>query len=205
MSKEVRDTWSSSNCDELIKFNRVLTCNQRYGWRFFNYWLLQRYKAPPQESDGIECVVSSKENQFCRLTNVTLNFAKVKIDSSTRVFSPGFIETHGTKSTDSEPGPGHLHINTPSLSVSDVEKVGTCDHWETRPTFFLSNDDPFNLSHYYNEVIMIWSMLLLAGVSGYDIFDSLASPLRISWCRAGLTAGQYGRHQIGGAIRRGES
>ena len=55
---------------------------------------------------------------------------------------------------------------------SHVSKLGggaiRCDTYESRPTFVLSNDDSFNLSHYINDVIMMWSMLVLAGRQSFE-------------------------------------
>jgi len=39
-----------------------------------------------------------------------------------------------------------------------------CDIVETRPTFVLSNDDIFNLAHYFNDLMGVWGMLALSGI-----------------------------------------
>jgi hypothetical protein len=164
MSKSLRDTWSESNCEELVQFDKLFSCNRRLGWGFLAYWLSKR--SNPKPSDGIECITNNKANKFCRYTNVTIDFGKVAIRNGIREFSSGFVESHGTSPGKVDPPvPGYKHIPTSSLHPRDI---GDCDSWESRPTFFLSNDDPFNLSHFMNEVIMVWSMLVLAGAESSE-------------------------------------
>jgi hypothetical protein len=166
MDKNTRDTWTESKCDEQIIFKEILTCDQRNGWYFFNNWMKQRYNTPSSPNDGIECVTSHKANAFCRLSNVTLDFSKVRISSDVRSFASGFVTTHGHSNTKVIPSPGYRHSSTASSRSEDIKEMSECEVWEERPTFVLSNDDPFNLSHYMNDVMMIWSMLVLAGRRG---------------------------------------
>jgi hypothetical protein len=164
MAKGLRDIWSESNCEELIQFDTLFSCDRRLGWGFLSYWLSRRGNY--RKTDGVECITSNKANRFCRFTNATVQFSKVNIGGNARQFSPGFVESHGTSSVgQDEPVPGYRHVKTTSLDPSDI---GECTTWETRPTFFLSNDDPFNLSHYMNDVMMMWSMLVLAGAVSRD-------------------------------------
>jgi hypothetical protein len=90
------------------------------------------------------------------LTNATVDFSKARINGGvSRNFDKGFVTTYG-KGTGSDVlvAPQYSHVNS---------EPGQCDTYENRPTFVLSNDDSFNLSHYINDVIMMWSMLVLAG------------------------------------------
>ena len=164
MNKQTRDIWSDSNCEELIQFNTLFSCNRRLGWGFFDYWLSQRSKG--RKNDGLECITSNKANKFCKFNNGTVDFSKSTVLSASREFSNGFLISHGQHHNEDPPLPGYKHIETASLNPKDIKD---CTVWETRPTFVLSNDDVFNLSHYMNDVIMIWSMLILAGVSGYHL------------------------------------
>lgn len=166
MDKMTRDLWTNSKCDEQIVFKKVLTCDERLGWYFFNNWMKQRYNTPSSPNDGIECVTSHKANSFCKLSNVTLDFSKVRIGSDARSFANGFVTTHGHSNTKVIPSPGYRHSATLSSRAEDIKEMSQCDEWEERPAFVLSNDDPFNLSHYMNDVMMIWSMLVLAGRTG---------------------------------------
>lgn len=128
------------------------------GWAFLETWL--RNTAGKNGGNRLganpNCYTSLKANTFCRLANATVDFSKVHINGGiSRSFDDGFVRTFGRGSgSDHLVAPKYKHVS------SEPEK---CDSYESRPTFVLSNDDSFNLSHYINDVIMMWSMLVLAG------------------------------------------
>jgi hypothetical protein len=96
------------------------------------------------------------------MSNVTIDFGKAKIEGSSRSFRPGFLNFFGTPTVNYgkiPPYPGiQHHVKETIPSVDD----GQCDEMEERPTFLLSNDDIFNLGHYINDVMGIWSMFSMA-------------------------------------------
>ena len=166
MSTETRNMWINSKCEEQILFKQALTCEQRLGWYFFGNWLKQRYKNKSLRTDGIECASSHKTNVFCKMSNATLDFSHVTIVNGARRFTKGFAVSYGTAHAQVNPSPGYLYRPTASLLSEHIPAMADCDEWEERPAFVLSNDDPFNLSHYMNDVMMMWSMLVLAGRTG---------------------------------------
>ena len=212
MSPATRDTWINSKCEEQIIFKQPLTCNQRLGWYFFENWLRQRYKNKSARTDGIECASSHKTNALCRLSNATVDFSQATAVNGARQFGRGFVTSYGTSNTNVKPAPGYLHRPTSTVQSQDNPALAQCDLWEERPTFVLSNDDPFNLSHYMNDVIMIWSMLVLAGRSGTAVclclcvpplFTRLVFAVLCCMCdREGVSTRQYGWHSPGRACGR---
>ena len=150
-----------------ITFSVYFSFSDR-GWQFLETWLnnLNGKNNHNSRNANPDCYTSMKANTFCRLTNATLEFSKVKIHAGeSRSFEKGFVKTYG-KGTGAkvEVAPGYFH----STKESFQHVQSKCDVWERRPTFVLSNDDSFNLSHYINDVIMMWSMLLLSGRNGLE-------------------------------------
>jgi hypothetical protein len=129
------------------------------GWSFLQTWLDNKSGHNKGNRPGAnpDCYTSLKANTFCRLSNATVDFSKVHINGGiSRSFDAGFVKTHGQ-------GSGSDVLVAPQYQHEQGIKTEKCDAYETRPTFVLSNDDSFNLSHYINDVIMMWSMLILSG------------------------------------------
>lgn len=168
MNRNERDKWTRSGCEDLIQLGHPQTCREKWGWQFLETWLnnLNGKNNHNSRNANPDCYTSMKANTFCRLTNATLEFSKVKIHAGeSRSFEKGFVKTYG-KGTGAkvEVAPGYFHSTKESFQYVQSK----CDVWERRPTFVLSNDDSFNLSHYINDVIMMWSMLLLSGRNGLE-------------------------------------
>lgn len=120
--------------------------------------------------------------------------------SSSRSFSEGFLTVYGVmENYGAVPRiPGYLVRDVEVTHESHKDQVqkglnqmhAECDLIEKRPTFVLSNDDIFNLGHYYNDVMGVWGMLVLAGVSSQD-----SVLLNMDGLRSGGPAG-VGSHRI---------
>ena len=136
----------------------ILSSSHPRGWSFLETWLQNAAGKNTGNRPGANpnCYTSLKANTFCRLANATVDFSKAHIKGGiSRSFDAGFVKTYGPGSgLNVEVAPQYHHVG------GEMEK---CDLYETRPTFVLSNDDSFNLSHYINDVIMMWSMLVLSG------------------------------------------
>ncbi len=104
------------------------------------------------------------------MSNVTIDFSKARVEGQSRSFRPGFLNLFGTPTVTYgkiPPYPGIQHFDK---EISPSMDDGQCDEIEERPTFVLSNDDIFNLGHYMNDVMGIWSMFSIAN---YYPSDSL--------------------------------
>lgn len=175
---DLRDMWESYRCNELLQTGELLPCNDRWGWGKFNKWL--QTKQPMIDGPSVstaDCITNLLTSKFCRLTNVTVDFSKARINGGTRHFNPGFVRTYGGSLNEAPPLNGFEHIS------GDAPKM-KCDFWEHRPTFFISHDDIFNIGHHVNDVVAVWEMGVLSG-------RNLASSLLINMdgIRAGGPAG----------------
>lgn len=158
----------------LLVLGEYLPCSRRWGWGLFDAWNASEQLVISGYSEVL-CKVSTSQSALCRFRNSILDFSKV-INGGYRTFREGFLTTFG----DIEPGPfssvninavGKKHLTT--FDASDTE----CDMTIRKPVFVLSNDDIYNLGHYINDVMAIWSMLTMWGVDPSDAillnFDGL--------------------------------
>jgi hypothetical protein len=133
--------------------------------------------------------------------NVMLDFSKITTHSTSRSFSEGFLTARGEMKNFAHipKVPGFLvqegTTNNHALRAGEISPElalmhADCDIVESRPTFVLSNDDIYNLGHYYNDVMGIWGMLAMAGVNSKE-----AVLLNMDGLRAGGPAG-VGIHRI---------
>jgi hypothetical protein len=137
----------------------------------------------------LECVA------YMQYRDVVMDFGKAHVHSSSRTFDEGFLTVHGEmlNYAHAPKVPGWAVRST--NGAKEIKEVAEamherCDVIERRPTFVLSNDDIFNLGHYYNDVMGIWGMLTMAGVDSKQ-----AVLLNIDGLRAGGPAG-VGTHRI---------
>lgn len=92
-----------------------------------------------------------------------MDFRKMRETGQSRSFDSGFITLFGERLGGYAALPMYPGISIQNDPNNHIHRSGTCDVYETRPTFVLSNDDIFNLGHYINDVIGIWAMTVLAG------------------------------------------
>lgn len=109
--------------------------------------------------------------------NVRVDFFKMHTHYRSRSFDEGFLTAHGEmKNYAHAPRiPGFYNEIDTDANLGDdmtgsegrkwtVQRMAAqCDIIETRPTFVLSNDDIFNLAHYFNDLMGVWGMLMLSG------------------------------------------
>jgi hypothetical protein len=57
------------------------------------------------------------------------------------------------------PGLNEVLVSNGDSNVSTLK----CDVIESRPVFLLSNDDIYNLGHFSNDLMGIWSMIMMSG------------------------------------------
>lgn len=168
----------SSLIFRLLSFGKLQSCEQRWGWRSISDWLTtaevyvkSETKSDSTSSSGstnnsiglsrVECAKSFKTSVFCQFMNVTLDFSKVFIYENTRQFNSGFFQLHTLSSSTSR----QIPIEIPGLQVNKrggLTEPIECSVVESKPTFLLSNDDIYNLGHFSNDLITIWSMTLMA-------------------------------------------
>ena len=168
--------WTHYNCDLLIKAGRPLPCNEIFGWPFLTSWVndmktyISNSKSP--KSSQVSCGLNNKNSLFCKMTNVRIDFSKSQINGDSRSFRSGFFQTYGTQDVSTigndkvlklieSLAPGTVHIDSSRNNLKWMENE-ECDVIETSPTFLTSNDDIFNLAHYMNDVMDMWTMIFLS-------------------------------------------
>eukprot|EP01038_Epipyxis_sp_PR26KG_P009462 gene9462-12748_t len=187
LSKGQKKQWDEKKCNELIKIGKLQSCDESYGWKFFEQWKASNITSVTGNSH-LSCITNLKTSSFCQFQNVIVDFSKLHVVGSSRGFSNGFLTTYGNLIKHVEavlPGIHHKQMSTLSYNLSSH-----CDYIETRPTFVLSNDDIFNLGHYINDVMNIWNMIVIANK---DSKQSLL--INIDGLRAGGPAGG-GAHRL---------
>lgn len=163
LPRQSQKEWDHSKCNELLKVGKRQSCDQRWGWSYFNEWLNSRRTLVSGQST-VTCAADIKTSTFCKYSNVQLDFSKVSIDGSSRGFKLGFLTTYGVVNPDAgdfPPIPGRVHVHIPAGSPHSKQH---CDETENRPVFVISNDDIYNLGHYMNDVMTVWHMLTLAKI-----------------------------------------
>jgi hypothetical protein len=143
----------------VIATGQILSCDQRWGWKSFAEWLDTATVAITGKSTMI-CAKNLKTSTLCQFSNVVMDFSQAVAVGKSRNFYKGFLTTYGKVIAPSlDPGiPGRSHMNIPFGSDPNLK----CDEEEIRPTFVLSNDDIYNLGHYYNDLVGIWALTVLA-------------------------------------------
>ena len=154
-----KEEWEKNRCNEVISSGKILPCSHVWGWGMFDDWLKSK-KTVVQGVTTMTCGYNVKASQFCKIKNAIIDFSKANIHGSSRDFSTGFLQTYGQRISMESPAPGHQHHESTSNKLSVPQD---CEEYETRPTFFISHDDIFNLGHHMNDVIMVWAMGILAG------------------------------------------
>jgi PIN domain nuclease of toxin-antitoxin system len=91
-----------------------------------------------------------------------MDFNKMVTSPPSRAFHQGFLTIFGKGNLrTSNLLPYYAGVDfQPADSIDVLPKE--CRKMEKRPTFILANDDIFNLGHYMNDVMGIWSMLVLS-------------------------------------------
>eukprot|EP01040_Poterioochromonas_malhamensis_P008006 gene8006-8654_t len=154
--------WDSRKCNEILNLGTVQSCDERYGWKWFEKWLKNK-KNVFESGSTVKCIQDYKTTSYCKMENVVLNFNQIQTHGGARGYSNGFLNFYGKQYEENK---SFLPVYPGISSISDrrVPSPATqdCSKKETRPTFILSNDDIFNLGHYMNDVMGIWSMSVLA-------------------------------------------
>lgn len=85
-----------------------------------------------------------------------------------RSFNKGFLTSYGEidgRAAEVLDVPGRAHI-----AQAEGQRTPThCKQEERRPTLILSNDDIYNLGHYMNDVVTMWSMAVMANLDTKDL------------------------------------
>ena len=163
LPRHMIDVWESRRCNEIVASGDIQACDAKWGWGMFDSWIRNK-KAIISGHSTATCAVNAVTSTYCRLTDVVVDFSKARVNGITREFSTGFLTTYGDQVSPLAVAPGHTHVTVPIGQKADMQ----CDVMESRPTFFISHDDIFNLGHHINDVVAVWSMAVLAGRSTAD-------------------------------------
>ena len=162
LPRDKQREWDKSKCNEQLVTGKLQSCEERWGWSYFNSWLNSAHTLVSGQSTVV-CGSDIKTATFCKYSNVVVDFGKVTINGASRLFQHGFLTIYGQISTSASfPNiPGRAHVDVPVGQTREQH----CTTTETRPVFVMSNDDIYNLCHYFNDVMTVWNMVTLAGVN----------------------------------------
>lgn len=168
LPSNLRKEWDINGCNDLLKLGKLQTCNEKFGWNFFTDWIAKKETIIDGKST-VKCAPNLQSTIFCQSLNIVIDFSKAEINGQTRMFKMGFVQAFGKINKDHEhllpdiPGFQHIQVDN---NYDNIDM--RCDIIEDKPTYILSNDDIFNLGHYINDVMMIWSMVVLSNHSPKD-------------------------------------
>ena len=168
LSKDMQSKWNDNNCNQLITVGKFLSCNDTWGWPFLTSWVDDHHvKTYVSNNDQpnlskVRCGLNSKNSLFCKFNNIRIDYSKSSINGESRSFDKGFFTTYGIQTNQYFDIPGSMNIDSSSNNLKWMES-NECDIIETTPTFLTSNDDIFNLAHYINDVMDVWTMIMISG------------------------------------------
>ena len=168
LSKDMQNKWNGNNCNQLITVGKFLSCNDTWGWPFLSSWVdKQHVKTYVTNNNNpnlskVRCGLNSKNSLFCKFVNIRIDYSKSSINGESRSFHKGFFTTYGIQTERYIDIPGSTNIDSSSNNLKWMQS-DECDIIETTPTFLTSNDDIFNLGHYINDVMDVWTMIMISG------------------------------------------
>ena len=187
-----RFMWERGDCNSLLFSGPQTSCFEKFSWKFFSLWLTQNMSFMHGGSEG-NVYKSLHSNHLYSMKHVKLDPTKTEILSETnsRVCHDGFLSTFATKldmNIDSLLDPyvdgtfclfdGFKNMNIEDLkgdsdntvvsSIALRDIYSSCDIIETKPVFIVSHDDIYNLAHFMNDAMTLWSMLMLSGRDGSE-------------------------------------
>ena len=126
-------------------------------------------------------IVSSTNSRVCHEGFLTTFATKldVNIDSLLDPYVDGTfclfngyknINMNELKGSHSDSDENNFNNNNDNNNVDNVLKdiYSQCDIIETKPVFLVSHDDIYNLAHFMNDAMSLWSMLMLSGKNGSE-------------------------------------
>ena len=190
-STKTKTKWHEYKCQDLLLNGRPLNCTEKWGFEMFENWRSRvddplvslpspssvskatvSLKKPDmllyRDRSNISCITNVFGSRFCKFTNVVVDFSKMKDGLHSRFFDDGFMTSYIDITTSFDlsdlpnfiPGLSVQYIDSGNQKPNSTNRL--CQRRESRPTFILSNDDPFNLGHYINDVMGVWSMIVLS-------------------------------------------
>ena len=185
-----RAMWERGDCNSLLFSGPQTSCSEKYSWKFFSSWLTHNTSFMYGRSEG-NVYRSLYNNHYFVMKHVMLDPTKTEILSSTnsRVCHDGFLTVFAS-SLDANveslldpyvDGSFCLFDGYKNIDVQDLKGSGAmvgaevssdihsyCDIIETKPVFIVSHDDIYNLAHFMNDAMTLWSMLMLSGLDGSE-------------------------------------
>jgi Glycosyltransferase 61 len=107
----------------------------------------------------VNCSVNMKNSVACKMTDVMVDFGKIQMNGGIRMFDSGAFTAIGEAT---HTGSTALLSHIPGLLVTADSSKYACEVNEKRPSYILSNDDPWNLAHNMNDVIGLWNNLIMS-------------------------------------------
>ena len=114
----------------------------------------------------IKCAKNFKNSVFCRFQNRLFDFSQVSIIGDTRNFQSNFFNIQEANNGDILTNPLLKNLkqllNIPGDYINNVTLSKRCDIWEERPVFISSNDDIYNLGHFFEDLMTTWVMIVMS-------------------------------------------
>jgi hypothetical protein len=72
LSKQQQMMWDTKKCNELLNVGTLLSCEERYGWKYFENWLKNK-KMIFSNASNVDCVQDFKTSGFCKVSSLVFS------------------------------------------------------------------------------------------------------------------------------------
>jgi hypothetical protein len=69
LSKQQQMMWDTKKCNELLNVGTLLSCEERYGWKYFENWLKNK-KMIFSNASNVDCIQDFKTSGFCKVSSL---------------------------------------------------------------------------------------------------------------------------------------
>jgi hypothetical protein len=181
-NREYRDKYEDFNCNAYAKGLNP-SCDDDWGDSHLLRWTkneVDSVKCGTDRKSKFVCYESDDKAKFCYIENVMVDFSKMKDQprgadqTMSRGFDKGFLSIDC--SNDDNKGEYFtwnrmLSTNKANIKSSSLSKP--CDYLLNGTTIVYSHDDIRNVGHTINDIMNVWMMMWLSGISRYSESMSL--------------------------------
>jgi len=167
LTKRQQNRWAERQCDDVVRFGRRLSCDERFGDEFLRSWrassnsntVCRSEDGAQQAGEGeVECRTSNRNGVACVVRNAVVDFGKLTISGQRRYVGDGFVQVACSGSREMPP-----RVST--TTVADVQT--RCQEWHPM-AFIMSHDDTHNLYHHMADVMDVWETVQALEVNTRD-------------------------------------
>ena len=151
------------------------SCDDIWGEKLVSFWKANvmpelcassSSSSPGQYTSRVRCIESVVRHRLCTFEHVMFNFSLMtrhprESHTDTRAFAKGFLASHcASERTDIE----YFPFYSPSVDTKHTR----CSYVIPEPVLAFSHDDLRNLGHSMSDIMNVWLMLWLTGLTAHS-------------------------------------